>query len=208
MMRFPRSTPSSKHAAFTLIEVMIAIAILGVGLSAIFSSEVQSIYTAAYARNSNTAALLARCKMGEIEEQVMNEGLPAIDDSGSDGCCEDAEVEGFTCEWSIDRVVLPEGFLEEGAGGQLDELAGDEGAQTGALDSALGGGGMGGGGFAEMAISIAFPVMKPAIEEQVRRATVTVKWEFEGASRPGSFDVVQYLVAPQAPPDPNAPPNP
>lgn len=198
---------ASRSAAFTLIEVMIAIAILGVGLSAIFSSEVQSVYTAAYARNSNTAALLARCKMGEIEEQIMNEGLPAIDDSGNDACCEDAEVDGFTCEWRIDRVVLPEGFLEEGDG-QLDELAGDEGAQTGALDSALGGGGLGGNGFAEMAIGIAFPVMKPAIEEQVRRATVTVKWEFEGASRPGSFDVVQYLVAPQAPPDPNAPPSP
>ena len=193
------------NLAFTLLEVMIAVAILGVGLAAIFGSEVQSVYTAAYARNANTAALLARCKMGEIEEQVLNEGFPAIDDKGEDACCEDAEVEGFTCEWAIDRVVLPDDFLEgeeEGADSTLGALADDEGAQTGALDSALGGGGMGGNGFAEMAIGIAFPVMKPSIEEQVRRATVTVRWDMDGASRSGSFDVVQYLVAEQPPPEP------
>lgn len=203
-----RPNASLKQAGFTLLEVMIAVAILGVGLSAIFSSEVQSAYTAAYARDANTAALLARCKMGEIEEQVLNQGFPAIDDSGEDGCCDDAEVDGFTCEWSIDRIVLPEGYLEEEAGddGLLDDIAEDQGAQAGVLDSMLSGGGLGlggGGGFAEMAISIAFPIMKPAIEEQVRRATVTVKWDHEGASRSGSFDVVQYLVAEQASPTGN-----
>ncbi len=194
-------------SAFTLLEVMIAVAILGVGLSAIFASQVQSVYTAAYARNANVAALLARCKMGEIEEQVMNEGFPAVDDHGEDECCEDAEVEGFTCEWSINRVVLPDDYLEEGGEGdsELSDLTSDEGAQAGALDSALGGAGLGGDGFAEMAIGIAFPVMKPAIEEQVRRASVTVRWDPEGRSRAGSFDVVQYLVAEQPPPTPDSP---
>ena len=51
--------------------------------------------------------------------------------------------------------------------------------------------------FTEMAIGIAFPVLKPAIEEQVRRATVKITWS-EG-SREHSFDVVQFLVAEQPP---------
>jgi hypothetical protein len=45
---------------------------------------------------------------------------------------------------------------------------------------------------ASMVMSYAFPIMKPLIEEQVRRATVTVRWN-EGSSVQ-SFDVVQFLV--------------
>lgn len=42
-------------------------------------------------------------------------------------------------------------------------------------------------------MNLAFPVLKPQIEEQVRRATVTVKWQ-EG-DREKSFDVVHFLVS-------------
>lgn len=198
----------SRIAAFTLLEVMVAVGILAIGLTAIFSSEGQAIKVAHRARQLNVATLLTRCKMEELEEQVLRDGMPAVDDHGRDGCCEDAEVDGFSCEWNIERVVLPEegdeAYAEEGEGegggpgGLLDGVVGDEGSQTAALDGMLSGaGGMGGVGdaFTEMAIGIAFPVLKPAIEEQVRRATVTITWS-EG-SREHSFDVVQYLVAEQ-----------
>jgi general secretion pathway protein I len=191
------------------MEVMVAVGILALGLTAIFSSQGQAIKVGTRAQHMNIAALMARCKMSELEEQVMKEGLPAVDDSGRDGCCEGAELEGFECEWRIDRVVMPDDALseeglegEEGEGGEAASPAGilsDENAQTGAIDSMLGGGGgLGGGdGFAEMAIGIAFPVLKPAIEEQVRRASVVVRWR-EGTST-REFDVVQYLVAEQPP---------
>lgn len=204
-----RNDARTREAAFTLMEVMVAVGILALGLTAIFSSQGQAIKVGTRAQHMNIAALMARCKMAELEEQVMREGLPAIDDSGRDGCCEDAEIEGFECEWRMDRVVLPDdvgaGEGEEGEGSEGGEgglasgVLGDEGAQTGAIDSMLGGGGGLGGGdaFAEMAIGIAFPVMKPAIEEQVRRASVLVRWR-EGTST-REFDVVQYLVAEQPP---------
>jgi len=195
---------------FTLMEVMVAVGILSLGLTAIFSSQGQAIRVGTRAQHMNVAALMARCKMSELEEQVLKEGLPAIDDSGRDGCCEGAELEGFECEWRLDRVVLPDDALteegiegEEGEGGEEGGgptgILSDENAQTGAIDSMLGGGGgLGGGdGFAEMAIGIAFPVLKPAIEEQVRRASVVVRWR-EGTST-REFDVVQYLVAEQPP---------
>lgn len=202
-----RATPSGRgRDGFTLMEVMVAVGILALGLTAIFSSQGQAIKVGTRAQHMNVAALMARCKMSELEEQILREGLPAVDDSGRDGCCEDAELEGFECEWRIDRVVLPDDALaDEGVDGEEEEGAsarsvlGDEGAQTGAIDSMLAGaGGLGGGdAFAEMAIGIAFPVMKPAIEEQVRRASVTVRWR-EGTST-REFDVVQYLVAEQPP---------
>jgi general secretion pathway protein I len=216
------------EGGFTILEVMVAVAILAISLTAIFSSEAGSIKVAHRARRTTVASLLARCKMGEIEEQVAKEGLPAIDDAGSDECCEDGEIDGFSCDWKIKRVVLPDQLDvdEEGeeGGGALGGLLGgseegdDEGASGGSPLAGLTGGGgampdgvddmlAGPGGpqdaLAEMAFGLAFPILKPSIEEQVRRAEVTVKW-LEGDAEK-SFDVVQYLVAP-APPQGSVPP--
>lgn len=189
---------------------MISVAILAIGMTAIFASEVQSIDAGTTAQGYNIASLMARCKMGEIEEEIANQGLPAIDAKGDDACCEGAEIDGFTCEWAIDRVVLPDDALMGEEEGEEGSLLSDSGSQTGVLDGMLSGasplGGAGGGGdaMAEMAIGIAFPVLKPSIEEQVRRATVTVNWAHH--RREMSFDVVQYIVAEQPPADPGANP--
>ncbi|MEM1417142.1 MAG: type II secretion system protein [Myxococcota bacterium] len=204
---------ATRSRAFTLLEVMVAIAMLAVGLTAIFSSQGQAIAVASRARHVSVAANLARCKMFEVEEEMAREGFPAVDASGRDECCEGGEIDGFECEWSVERVVLPELGLEDGlledeapegdapAGGPLagsgaESILGDSAAQTNTIDSLLGGGGnFGGDAMAELAISLAFPVLKPSIEEQVRRAKVTVMWT-EG-ERELSFDVFQYLVAEQ-----------
>lgn len=204
------SRAGRKGDAFTLLEVMVAIAILALGLTAIFSSQGQAIAVANRARHVSVAANLARCKMFEVEEEMALEGFPAVDASGRDGCCEGGEIDGFSCEWRVERVVLPDllpedGLLDDeeegeaagsGSGFDAASIVGDSAAQTNTLDSMLGGGGnLGGDGMAELAISLAFPVLKPSIEEQVRRAKVTVMWT-EG-ERELSFDVFQYLVAEQ-----------
>jgi hypothetical protein len=46
-----------------------------------------------------------------------------------------------------------------------------------------------------MAMQYVYPILKPAFESQIRRATVTVMWK-EGAAEQ-KFDVTQYLVAEQ-----------
>ena len=58
------------------------------------------------------------------------------------------------------------------------------------------------GNLTSMALQLGFPILKPFLEEQVRRATVSVRWQ-EGPRERG-FDVVQYLVSEQiASEDPN-----
>ncbi len=191
------------RSGFTLLEVMVAVAILALALTAIFSSEAGAIKVHHRARKTTVATLLARCKMAEIEEHLGEEGMPALEEAGSDGCCEDAEQDGYSCDWTVTRVELPEPALEGDALG----LGGEETEEPGAPDPAelasggtsiediLGGAGVGGEGdvMGQLAMQYAYPVLKPAIEEQVRRITVTVKWQ-EG-SREHSFDVVQYYVA-------------
>jgi general secretion pathway protein I len=188
----PRRRAFSRNLGFTLLEVLVAVAILGLALSSIFSSEAGAIKVANRARRTSYATVLARCKLGEIEERVMKDGLPAISASDTDECCEDAEIEGYTCEWEIERIVLPDQGDEEG--GVLDEAEGEGDPLGGqSLESMMSGGGAAMGGMSEMAMSYTYPVLKSTIEEQVRRVTVSVHWQ-EGA-REQSFDVVQFLVA-------------
>ena len=51
------------------------------------------------------------------------------------------------------------------------------------------------GELAGLAMSLAYPTLKPSFEEQVRRVTVNIRWS-EGTREP-SFDVVQFLVSEQ-----------
>ena len=187
---------------FTLLEVMIAVAILGLSLTAIFSSEVGAANVAARARRQNVAATLARCKMGEIEQVVGIEGLPAIEKKDTDNCCEHAPVEGFECDWLIERIILPEFGSQDGE--DEDESSRDRSNRrlTEAYDEVNGQGGTPqdvvagqAGNLAVLALQIGFPILKPFLEEQVRRATVTVRWK-EGPNERG-FDVTQYLVSEQ-----------
>jgi len=190
---------------FTLLEVMIAVAILGLSLTAIFSSEVGAANVAARARRQNVAVTLARCKMGEIEQVVGIEGLPAIEKKDTDVCCEHAPVEGFECDWLIERIILPEfgaqGDEDEEVSSQdrsnrrLTEAYDEVNSQGGTPQEVVAGQA---GNLAVIALELGFPILKPFLEEQVRRATVTVRWK-EGPNERG-FDVTQYLVSEQIAP--------
>ncbi|MEM8608206.1 MAG: type II secretion system protein [Myxococcota bacterium] len=196
---------------FTLLEVMVAIAILGLALTAIFSSEVGASNVAQRAKRQNVATTLARCKMGEIEELVSIEGLPLVEKEDSDNCCEHAPVDGYECSWLIERVVLPEFGTEEfGADGEeaddvevtseqqnrqrLNESYESIVADGNTAENVVAGDA---GNLSVLALQLAYPLLKPFFEEQVRRATVSVRWK-EGNDERG-FDVVQFLVSDQPP---------
>lgn len=202
MTRAHEDRRRGRSRGFTLLEVIVAVAILGLALTAIFASESGSLRTAGRARRTHIATLLARCKMAEIEEQILREGFPAIDDRGTDECCDGAEVEGYSCRWSITAVTLPTsvstqetsataGRTNRGASGSADDAAGRALGQIGTAGDFLAGGGDR-GGLENMLLDLAIPVLTPAIESQVRRATVDVVWR-EG-DREYGFDVSQYLV--------------
>ncbi|HEY8428333.1 MAG TPA: prepilin-type N-terminal cleavage/methylation domain-containing protein [Sandaracinaceae bacterium] len=197
--------------AFTLLEVMVAVAILAVAMTAIFSSEGGAIRAGARARQMTTATLLARCKMAEVEEQMAREGFPAVVAEGDDACCEGGEQEGFTCHWQVEQVMLPDAI---GTGAE-DPLAAvtaangsrtDDGAAAVDIENAVAGG-LRGDVIGSIAMQYAYPIIRPMIESQVRRATVSVRWQegtgtrnARGPCEEGErscFTVVQYLVADQ-----------
>jgi general secretion pathway protein I len=97
-----------KRGGFTLLEVMVATAILGLTLTVILSAQGGLAASNKIAANMGRASTLARCKMTELEEKQMKLGYPLIDDLQSDvPCCDDRPDLQFTCDTRVEKVVLP-----------------------------------------------------------------------------------------------------
>jgi len=77
--RFIRSDTSKSAAGFTLLEVMVAVAIIAIAFVSLLASQSQSISIATISRFETTASMLARMKIAEIESG----GFDAL--SGSEG---------------------------------------------------------------------------------------------------------------------------
>jgi general secretion pathway protein I len=92
---------------FTLIEVMVAVAILGLSLTVILSAQAGLYSGSSYAQHTSIAIGLARCRMCELEEQLLKIGFSLTDVNDEGVCCGDDSRPGMTCTWRIDRVKLP-----------------------------------------------------------------------------------------------------
>lgn len=97
-----------QQRGFTLLEVMVAVAILGLGLTAILSAQAGAFSSSAHARNISVATSLARCKMGEIEEHLVRDGFQELEEADSGPCCEGDETPNLRCTWKIEKPQFPE----------------------------------------------------------------------------------------------------
>ena len=119
---------------FTLLEVLMAIAILGLGLSVLLGAQTGLFASAGRAERISIATGLARCKMSEVELELLNKGYPVIDSDDEGACCDDEEYGGFRCKWKVQTIELPEPPLD----GALDLLGGSESGEGGGALGALG----------------------------------------------------------------------
>src|SRR4051812_6222300 len=104
-------SPLRRPRGFTLLEIMVAVAILGLGLTAILSAQAGAFASAAHARNLSLATGLARCKMGEVEERLAGPtGYPELDEVESGACCDGDTTSNahMHCTWKIEKLELPE----------------------------------------------------------------------------------------------------
>jgi general secretion pathway protein I len=199
-------------AAFTLLEVMVAVAILGLGLTTILTAQTGLFSSTKRAGQLSRAVGLARCKMSEIEAQLLREGYQLTAENEEGECCEEEESE-LLCRWTIAPVMLPELGLGGGADAGVEaaeDPAADMGTLGTGLEAAQGdllsgntegalsalGGAMGGGGIASMAMSMVYPQLKGMLEASIRKVTVQVYWK-DGATEK-DLTVTQYLTNPQA----------
>jgi general secretion pathway protein I len=200
---------------FTLLEVLMAIAILGLGLSVLLGAQTGLFTSAGRAERISIATGLARCKMSEVELELLQKGFPLLDQDGEGECCMSEIQDGYQCRWKIQRVELPEPPMEgeepdggldptgEGPMSALMALQQSKGASLGespdmgALASQLGGAVGGGDGIASMVMGFVYPSLKPLLEASIRKVIITVHWR-EGIKE-RTLDVTQYLTNPQLP---------
>jgi len=210
----------SSSRGFTLLEVLVAIAILGLGLTAILGAQAGLFASATRAEHLTVASNLVRCQMEETERKLLREGLPYLDDTEEGDCCDDEgeTVDGYRCETRVERVTLPEprGLASED-GGTDDSTGSDMGPlgvlaqlqESQAAPGATGATGAGSlqdiaqtlgksasiDGMGPMVMGMVYPDLKPMLEASIRRVTVTVKWT-EGVME-RELPVTQFVAYPQ-----------
>jgi general secretion pathway protein I len=208
----------TRRRGFTLLEVLVAIAILGLGLTVILGSQVGLFTNAARGQHLTVATNLARCKMGEIEVKLLTLGYQLTDEHDEGPCCdgEDEHDQGYHCTWKIENVKLPELPLS-GMDGGANNPAGDGGLDLGPIGLLTGLNKPGGQqlgdkakpmdlaqtlssapnpmGLAPMMMSFVYPTLKPMLEASIRKVSVTVQY------KEGTFDrelsITQYVTNPQ-----------
>ena len=120
-----------RSRGFSLLEVMVAIAILGLSLTVILSAQGGLAASNRSAANMGIALELGRCKMTETEENLLKLGYQLTDQLDKQvPCCQEVVQEGFTCDVAVDHIELP----NMGTGNSL----GDGGVLLGANSALLG----------------------------------------------------------------------
>ena len=89
----------NKAFGFTFLEVMVAVALLAITLTAVLGSQSQSISLASEARFFTTVTLLAQSKMAEIEAKDLDTLSSESGDFGED-------FPGYTWEVTVSNVYL------------------------------------------------------------------------------------------------------
>jgi general secretion pathway protein I len=126
--------------AFSLLEVMFAVALFGAVVTFILSAQGGLVASNKRAASMSQAVEIARCRMSELEEKQLKLGYPEIEEKDTSTiCCDDQEAPGFSCDWQVERVKLPESTMLGGDGGLSSLLGGGLGldAGIGSLTSGL-----------------------------------------------------------------------
>ncbi|MFV8749827.1 type IV pilus modification PilV family protein [Nannocystaceae bacterium ST9] len=156
--------PKRELAGFTLLEVLVAVAILAISLTSLLGSQLNSIQATRYARDISVAALLAEWQIVELETKVRKEGF-VNSDVEIDGDFADQGWDEFEWACTVHFVELPEyNQMIEAKEGADEESGKKDDNMVDAGDQMFG------------ALGLVWPMVKAAIENSIRKVTCTVTW--------------------------------
>lgn len=187
---------AQKESGFTLVEVMIALAILAMSLTLLLRGASINVASTQRSQLMTAATELARGKMYDIEEKLLEEGFQQLDVT-EDG---DFEEEGWPqIKWEVEilKIELPNLEAMQGLGAPGEEGAdGEEGAGGGLLGGMLGGMGASDGGAGAGLIGSQFEVFRGIMEEAIRKVHLKISYRVAGYDE--EFGVDCYFTDPAA----------
>ncbi|MCP3097676.1 prepilin-type N-terminal cleavage/methylation domain-containing protein [Myxococcus sp. K15C18031901] len=198
-----------RNQGFTLLEVVVALAILGLALMAIFDLNAGAVNNHVYTKRLTVASLLARSKMTDVEQKLFDDGFNADDDEESGDFSDDGWP---NFKWKA-RVIAPklDGVTPDQLIGAIFNLpmGGDSSDPMSGIASLFSGGAGGGkdgassngptqagGGIGGAAMGMAQPMFTQMVQQltqTVREVHLTVYWQ-EG-STVESIDLVTHVVS-------------
>jgi type II secretory pathway pseudopilin PulG len=203
-----------------LLEVMIALALLGLALVVLIKSAAGNIFSAQQSHMMGVVTDLARAKMYEIEEKLLKDGFSDTEQAEEDRPFEDEGWPQVLYSYKVEEVELPSWDKLQaiargsgaGAGGKSGSGSGAGSEEGGFQNSALGGmlsqfGGLGGGGGSgkggdiDAAAGASFiqgqyQMFQQILKVTLRKVTLTVKWKVLGNDR--DMKVVAFFTDPAA----------
>jgi len=159
-----------RGAGFTLLEVLVAVAILSITLSSLLGSQIAAMRATDQARRLSSVAFLAESQLVEIEWELKRDGW-GTDDQTFDGDFSDEGWPDVEYVCVIDLIEMPD-YNELMQAKDAAETDGDE--MSAYMDA---------GDQAFSAIGMVWPIVKEAIEQSIRKAWCTVRWSPDGKKR-------------------------
>ncbi len=169
-------------SGFTLLEIMVAVAILASTLVVLLSIVTNNVRSTNHAKMTTAATFLARTKMVEIEDQILDNGFTDNDEVKA-GTFRDLGYPQFRFDTLIERLELPSDMAQK-ARDQSTTQTQDSKDPMSMLTGFMGG----------MMASFIDPV-RIGLQESVRKVTVRVLWDEHGR-RDQTLEVIQYLTDP------------
>ena len=184
-----------RRGGFTLLEVMLALAVLGMSLSVLIRSQQLSVRAANRSKLMTVAVMLARYTMVEVEDKLFEDGFSDFNQEESG----DFDEEGFkrySYTLKVDKVELPTNVNAESFSSMLG--GGSSGDSSGSSSSGASSSGASSSPVKSMGSAILgkqFNLIKNVLEQAIRRVSVKVEWK-EG-KRKRHVAVVGYFTDPR-----------
>lgn len=169
----------SPRKGFTLLEVMIAMAILILALTALFGHEGVAIQMSDYSNKMSQAVLLGQGKMLDVEHKLLKDSIDVYDNC-EEGDFRDESMPRFNWKVCTYKIEMDDGAAEAITEQFMSLLSGflggiDPNAAVGAASMLGGDAGQKVANSIQMAIG-AIPLFLQQLEDKVRKVRLEITW--------------------------------